>query len=183
MGRLLTVVLVVWVLIGGSASVAVAAQGGAATPEAGQTAGPPTAFGDGLDSPATYFAANGSEIAMLTVTDVERGWQDYAEFYEPQPGVEYVAITFEIESVSRGNVPVQSYAFTLIDAFGFGVASTYVEPDPEANVALLLEDTAVTSQETGAFTLVFSIFQDTDLGYLLWQPAGGVFVMVNLEGE
>lgn len=183
MGRLLTVVLVVWVLIGGSASVAVAAQGGAATPEAGQTAGPPTAFGDGLDSPATYFAANGSEIAMLTVTDVERGWQDYAEFYEPDPGVEYVAITLQVESVSSSNLVVESYDFSLLDAKGVNNSRSYVEAAEDAPVQLMDDDVAVASGEAVEMTVVFELFEGTELGYFMWQPDSGIIIMVDLAGE
>ena len=38
-----------------------------------------TAFAGGIGEPAAYFSERGDAIALITVTDVERGWQDYGE--------------------------------------------------------------------------------------------------------
>jgi elongation factor P hydroxylase len=175
-------------LMGGSASVAMAQAD--ATPAAGEDepvqvedAGGATASATGLDAPATYFAANGSEVATVKVVGVERGWQDFGEYYEPDAGVEYIAVTFEIEAVSRGNVPVESYDFSMLDAFGFNNSSSFLEAAEDSEVQLLEEDTSLASGESGEFTLVFEVFEGTELGFFMWQPDSGVIVLVNLAGE
>ena len=184
MRKLLVALCALFFLVGGSATATMAAQADA-TPSAGETgaSGEGTAFGKGLDSPATYFAANGSEVATITVTGVERGWQDYAEYYEPDPGVEYVAVTFEIESVSSSNLVVESYDFSLLDAKGVNNSRSYVEAAEDAPVQIMEDDVAVASGESVEMTVVFELFEGTELGYFMWQPDSGIIVMVDLAGE
>jgi hypothetical protein len=188
MKKILVAFLALVFLMGGSASVAMAQAD--ATPAAGEDepvqvedAGGAAASASGLDVPATYFAANGSEVATVKVVSVERGWQDFGEYYEPDAGVEYIAVTFEIEAVSRSNVPVESYDFSLLDAFGFNNSGSYVEAAEDSDVELLEEDTSLASGEAGEFTLVFELFEGTELGYFMWQPDSGIIVMVDLAGE
>jgi len=185
MRKLLVALGALLFLVGGSATATMAAQTGDATPAAEDAgaSGEATAFGEGLDSPATYFAGNGSEVATITVTDVERGWQDYAEFYEPDPGVEYVAITFQVESVSSSNLVVESYDFSLLDAKGVNNSRSYVEAAEDAPVQLMDDDVAVASGEAVEMTVVFELFEGTELGYFMWQPDSGIIIMVDLAGE
>ena len=187
MRRMLTMLLAALFLFGGSASVVMAAQADDATPEAGGDAAGvadgATAFATGLNDDATYFAANGAEVALLRVTDVERDWQDYGEFYEPEPGIEYVAITFEVENISNRNITVGAYDFSLLDTLGMNNSTSFADAAEGADVELLSEDVTVASGDTVERTVIFELFEGTDLGYFLWQPDSGIILLVDLTGE
>ena len=150
-------------------------------PRCGSSAG--NASGKGLDAPATSFAANGSEVATVMATSVERGWQDVAGFYEPDPDTEHVAITFEIESVSSSNPVVASYDFPLLDAMGVNTSRSFVKAAEDSRTQLMEDDVAVASGETVEMTLVFELFEGTELGYVMWQPDSGIILLIDLAGE
>lgn len=182
MRKFLTAFFALMLLLGSSASVAMAQD--AATPEAsadGAAAeGGETSFAKGIDAPATYFSERGDPVATLTVTDVQRGWQDYGEYDAPDPGVEYVAVTFEISVISRGNLVAEPYDFSLIDGIGRNNSRSYASAAENSGVQLFEEDSAIASGETSQMTLVFEIYEATPLGYFMWQPDSGIIVMVDL---
>lgn len=157
-----------------------------ATPEAGEdsgSAGGDSAFARGFDTPAVLFSERGDTIATLTVTDVERAWQDYGEFYEPAAGKEFVAVTFEVSMESRGSILVSGYTFTLLDGYGYMNTSTYVEAAETSDAPVLLEDVDVASGETVEFVVVFEVFEDAPLGILMWQPEFSFFALVDFTDE
>lgn len=179
MRKFLTALMALLMLIGSTATAAVAQE---ATPEGEASApGEPTAFAEGFGAPATYFSDRGDAVTTITVTDLERGWQDYGEFYEPDPGIEYVAVTFEVENLSRNNIIVETYDFSMLDALGRNNSASYVSPDEDSGVEIFEEDAAVASGETVELTIVFEMYEETEVGYFLWQPDSGIIVMVDLR--
>ncbi len=179
MRRLLTALMALLMVVGSTASVAMAQD---ATPEADAApSGEPTAFAEGFDAPAMYFSDRGDPVTTITVIDVERGWQDYGEFYEPDPGIEYVAVTFEVENLSRNNIIVEPFDFSLLDGFGRNNSRSYVSVDEGSGVSIFEDDTAIASGETVELTIVFELFEETELGYFMWQPDNGIIVMVDLR--
>lgn len=167
-------------------STATLAQRGS-TPEAEDEAAEVTegefSYARGFNAEGILFSERGDTIATLVVTDVERDWQDYAEYYEPTAGKIFVAVTFEVTMESRGSLLVSSYAFQLMDGWGFMNPAGWVEADEDADVPVLVEDTDVASGETVEFVVVFEVFEDAPLGYFLWQPEYGFFVMIDLTDE
>lgn len=184
MRRVLTALLALMMLIGSTASIATAQVAG--TPEAPDegaaeaTAGGDTSFAKGLDAVATYFSERGDPVATIQVVDVERGWQEYGEYYEPKAGLEYVAVTFEVSSVARGNLVVKPYDLSLIDGIGRNNSRSYVSVDEASSVEILEDDTAVATGETAQLTIVFELFEEAQLGYFMWQPDSGIIIMVDL---
>jgi hypothetical protein len=171
--------MALFMMIGSTATVAMAQD---ATPEAGTaTSGEATAFGVGLDSPATYFSDRGDPVTTITVLDVERGWQDYGEYYAPDPGIEYVAVTFSVENLSRSNIIVEPFDFSMLDGLGRNNSRSYVSVDEGSDVQIFEDDTALASGETAELTIVFEVFEETDFAYFMWQPDSGVIVMVDLR--
>ena len=158
-----------------------------ATPEAEEAStevtGGEFSYARGFDAEALLFSERGDTIATLVVTDVERDWQDYAEFYEPTAGKEFVAVTFEVSMESRGSLLVSSYSFQLLDGWGFMNAATWVEADEMSDVPVLTEDVDVASGETVEFVVVFEVFEDAPLGFFMWQPEYGFYAMVDLTDE
>lgn len=178
---------VAMVMMFGMMSTATLAQRGASTPEAGTTTTEVTpgenAYARGFNAEGLLFSERGDTIATLVVTDVERDWQDYAQYYEPSAGKQFVAVTFQITMESRGSLLVSSYAFQLLDGYGFMNPSVWVEPAEGSDVPVLTEDTNVASGETVEFVVVFEAYEDAPLGFFLWQPEYGYYVMIDLTDE
>lgn len=151
--------------------------------EAAEVSEGETAYARGFNAEGILFSERGDTIATLVVTDVERDWQDYAEYYEPTAGKEFVAVTFEVSMESRGTILVSSYSFQLMDGWGFMNAAVWVEADEESEAPVLTEDTNVASGETVEFVVVFEVFEDAPFGYFLWQPEYEFFVMIDLTDE
>jgi hypothetical protein len=177
MGRVVMALMALFMMIGSTATVAMAQD---ATPEP-VASGDSTAFGVGLDSPATYFSDRGDAVTTITVLDVERGWQDYGEYYAPDPGIEYVAVTFEVENLSRSNIIVEPYDFSMLDGFGRNNSRSYVSVDEGSDVQIFEDDTALASGETVELTIIFELYEQTEFGYFMWQPDSGVIVLVDLR--
>jgi hypothetical protein len=176
---------VLMIMMFGMLSSATYAQFGA-TPEPDDDTGQAAeeaAYARGYDTPAYLFSERGDVIATLTVTDVERGWQDYAEFYEPSAGKEFVAVTFEVSMESRGSLLVSAYTFTLLDGFGYMNTASYAEPDTGNDQPILIEDVDVASGETVEFVVIFEVYEDAPLGMLMWQPEFTFFALVDFTDE
>ena len=140
-------------------------------------------YARGFNAEALLYSERGDTIATLVVTDVERDWQDYAEYYEPSAGKQFVAVTFEVSMETRGSLLVSSYSFQLMDGWGFMNPAAWVEADEASDAPVLTEDTDVASGETVEFVVVFEVFEDAPLGFFLWQPEYGFYAMVDLTDE
>lgn len=181
MRKFVMALLALMMVIGSGASVAVAQDATPETETGTVSAGEPTAFGVGFDSPATYFSDRGDAVTSITVTDIERGWQDYAEYYDPDPGIEYVAVTFEVENLSRGNIIVEPYDFSMLDNYGRNNSRSYVSVDEDSGAQIFEDDTAIASGESVELTIVFELYEETEVSLFMWQPDSGIIVMVDLR--
>jgi hypothetical protein len=154
----------------------------ASTPEAEADAAPTgeSAISRGLDAPAVFFSERGDPIATVSVLDVERGWEDYGEFYEPERGAEYVAVTFEVNVVDSSNLVLEAYDFSLVDSFGRNNSRAFVDVAEGSDTVVFDEDVAVASGETAEVLVIFQVYEDADLGFFMWQPDSGVIVAVDL---
>lgn len=179
--RMLMAAMLAIVMSFGSAAGAAIAQD-AATPTADEdvAGGGETSSAKGIDAEATYFSERGDAIATLKVVDVERGWEEYDEFSEPDAGVEYAAVTFEVSSVGGDNVIVKPFDFSLIDGVGRNNSSAFVQVADDSDVELLEDDAAVADGEATEYVLIFQVFEDVPLGYFLWQPDSGIIIVVDL---
>jgi len=180
MRKLLTAIFALMLMLGSTASIAMAQSTPEASADSSAAAISETSFAKGLNAPATYFSERGDPVATMTVVDIERGWQDYGEYYAPDPGVEYVAVTFEISVVSRGNLVVEPYDFSLIDGIGRNNSRSWVDAADNSSVELFEDDAAVASGETAELTIIFEVYEETPLGYFMWQPSSGIIIMVDL---
>lgn len=134
---------------------------------------------------ATYVDVSGNPIAEATIDQVVRDWQDYGEFYEPDPGVEYVAFTITINSViNRGAVEVGDFDFSLQDSGGFLLGTSFVDAAEGVEPAPLDDDLNLASGESATFLVVFEVLQDQELAHLYWQPdSGRLITLASLEGQ
>lgn len=185
MRKLMTAFLASLMVLGGAVSIAMAQPDATPADDAEvetadvSTAGD-TAFARGFDQEASYFSDRGDRIAAMAVIDIERGWQDFGQYYELDPGTEYVAVVFEISSTSRGNLVIEPYDFSLIDDYGRNNSRSFVGVDEESDVTILEENAAVASGETIEFTIIFELYEEAEVGYFMWQPASGIIIMIDL---
>lgn len=137
-----------------------------------------------LGESVVYVDVSGNPVANITVEDVERNWQDYAEFSEPEPGIEYVAFTVTVESViSRGAVEIRDFDFTLQDSAGFLWGTTFADAADGVEIGPLDDDVQLASGESATFLVVFEVLQDQQLAHLFWQPdSGRLITLASLEG-
>jgi hypothetical protein len=154
-----------------------------ATPAAAP-AGGGSAVDPAIGETVTYVDVSGNPIAHVTVENVERNWQGFDEFYEPDPGVEYVAFTITVESViTRGSVEVSDFDFSMQDASGFLWSTAFVQAAPGTDPAPLEDDLALVTGDSATFLVVFEVLQDQPLAHLFWQPdSGRLLTIANLEG-
>lgn len=180
MRRFLAFVSVLVLAMTGFASAALAQDAGtpvAETPEAD------SAYARGLDHPAVLYTERGAEIATLTVTDIEYDWSDYEQFYAPDAGKEYVAVTIEVSMMSRGSLGVSPFSFSLFDGFGVINSNAWVAPAAGVESTVLEDEEMVASGETATFTVVFEVYEDAPLAILMWQPSYSTAVMIDISDE
>lgn len=182
MRKMLLALIATLVLIGSSTALVATAQDDA-TPEAdsGEAANPiDPAIGDAV----TYFGEDGDPAGTATVTGIERGWEEYDEFNEPESGTEYVAFTIVVEStISRGAIDVDESQFSLQTAEGYLWRTAFASSET-ADPPLLEDEVSLAAGDSEEFTIVFQVFEDEALGHLFWQPESGLLITVaQLEGE
>jgi len=155
-----------------------------ATPAADEplTAG---AVDPALGDSVTYVDVSGNPVANVTVDEVVRDWQDYGEFDEPDPGIEYIAFTVTVESVvNRGAVEVSDFDFTLQDSAGFLWGTAFASAAEGAEITTLEEDLNLASGDSATFLVVFEVLQGQELAHLFWQPdSGRLITLASLEGQ
>ena len=185
MRKLLVALFATLLLMGSSVTMIATAQEG--TPEVdrgdlGDAGGNPVdpVIGDTV----TYFTEDGEEAGNVTVESIERGWEDYDEFYEPEDGTEYVAFVISVEStIARGAIDVQQYDFSLQTAQGYLWSSAFTSSET-ADPPLLEDDLSLAAGDSETFTIVFQVYEDEPLAHLYWQPDTGVLITAaQLEDE
>jgi hypothetical protein len=151
----------------------------AAVPATGGSAIDP-AIGEAV----TYLDEAGNPAAHVTVDAVERGWQDYGEFDEPSVGVEYVAFTVTVESVTTsGAVEVSDFDFSLQDVDGFLWGTSFADAAEGAEIATLEDDVLLAGGESATFLVVYEVAAGQPLAHLFWQPdSGRLLTIAMLEG-
>lgn len=131
----------------------------------GSTANP--AIGDEV----RYITESGSEVARLLVSDVAIPWEEYGEYYEPDPGTVYIAFVVEITNLgSRGNLIVRGDDFRVQDVDGFFYSRAYADADSEAEIVPTDREVAVGPDETGEVVIVYQVLDGVQLSHLFWQP-------------
>ncbi len=188
MRKLLVAFLALLLLAGSPAALTAVAQTGA-TPEATpDVADLETGEGNPIDpsigDTVTYFSQDGNPAGTLTVLSIERGWDAYDDFYEPDRGMEYVAFTVTVEStIARGAIDVRTFDFNLQTAQGYLWRTAFTRSET-ADPPLLANDVSLAAGDSETFTIVFQVLQDEPLAHLFWQPESGVLITAaQLEGE
>ena len=154
-----------------------------ATPAAAPVGGG-NAIDPAIGDTVVYVDKAGNPAANVTVESVERGWQDYGEYDEPAVGVEYVAFTVTVESVTAsGAVEVSDFDFSLQDANGFLWGTSYADAAEGAAMTPLEDDVLLAGGESTTFLVVFEVTAGSPLAHLFWQAdSGRLLTLAMLEG-
>ena len=119
----------------------------------------------------SFVSESGNEVARLRVTDVILLWNEFGEFYAPQPGSLYVAIIVEVTSFgSRGSLILRADDFRLQDIDGFLYGRSWADADDEAELVPSEGEVGVSPGETEELVLVYEVLIGVELSKLFWQP-------------
>ncbi|HWV24464.1 MAG TPA: hypothetical protein VNZ58_09740, partial [Thermomicrobiales bacterium] len=66
------------------------------------------------------------------------------------------------------------------DGIGRNNSRSWVDAADNSSVELFEDDAAVASGETAELTIIFEVYEETPLGYFMWQPSSGIIIMVDL---
>lgn len=132
----------------------------------------------------TWIDDRGNPLAAVTVTGLERGWEEYDEFSEPERGYEFVAFTIEVESlIGRGAIEVYPYGFYLQTTNGGWLSPGYASSET-AEPPLLVDTVSLAKGDSEEFTIVFPVYEEDALAHLMWQPEGlYMLTLASLDGE
>jgi len=119
----------------------------------------------------SFVAESGSEVARLRATEVILNWDEYSEYYVPQPGWQYVAVVVEITNYgSRGSLIIRADDFRLQDVDGFFYSRSWADGAEGSQLIPSESEIGVGSGETEELVLVYEVLTGVELGHLFWQP-------------
>ena len=184
MRKLFVALFAMLFLMGSSASLVAVAQDDATPATDGQAVEDSNPVDPAIGDTVTYFGQNGDPVGTITVTGITRNWEDFGEFEEPDPGVEYISITIAVESVtSRGAIDVDPYDFTLQSPSGFVYDTAYAQGAEGVEPEILTESVSLAGGENLEAQVVFEVFEGESLAHLFWAPEGAFLTVANLDGE
>ncbi len=130
----------------------------------------------------TYFAANGDTVGKIKVSDVERNWEGYDKYQEPEAGTEYIAVTIEVEStISRGAMEVSPYRFSLQDGQSFLLGTAYAQTPKGEKPAVLSDDLQLAGGEKAEFLIIFQVYIDQPIAHVYWSPEDHLLTLADLS--
>jgi hypothetical protein len=185
MRKLFVALFAILFFVGSSASLIAVAQDDA-TPEAeGEAAEGSNPVDPAIGDTVTYYGQNGDPVGMITVTGITRNWEDYGEYEEPDPGIEYISFTIEVESVTaRGAIDIDPYDFRLQSPSGFIYGNAYAQGAEGVEPEILTESVSLAGGENLEAQVIFEVFEGEELAHLFWSPESETFLTVaQLEGE
>jgi hypothetical protein len=119
----------------------------------------------------SFVSESGNEVARLRVTDVILHWDEYSEYYSPQPGSQYVAIIVEVTSYgSRGSLVPRANDFRRQDIDGFLYGRSWADGADEAELVPVENEIWVAPGETEELVLIYEVLIGVELSHLFWQP-------------
>lgn len=169
--RIMTIVLLM--------AVAPVSAGAQATPESSSGSDGPPAFAKGLNTPATFIDERGNPVFEISVTEVERDWQDYTEYYPPERGMEYVLVSVRITNLTSREAEILPYMISMIDSTGLVMNQAFATDSPD----VWYDNVPVGAGETVEGGLLFSMYMDMEPLMLMWQPEYTTYIFVYLSEQ
>lgn len=143
-----------------------------------------TSFADGLNTPATWTDDRGNQVATIEVNEINPDWTQHSEYSTPERGYLFQAVTFTVTNTSGSGLIVEPYDFSLVDETGRNNGRAYVSLEEADEGLIFEEDLPLAADESAELTLAFQTPVDIAATAFVWQPEGGVLVVVNIgEGS
>jgi predicted heme/steroid binding protein len=140
-----------------------------------------SAVATGTGSPVTWTDERGNQVATMQVTNVENDWQGYGEYYAPERGYIYVAVTFEVTNTSESSLIVGAYDFSMMDAEGRNNGRSFASVAEDSDEQLFEEDAALADGETVELKQVFEVPNAVPAAAFIWQPDSGILLVVDVS--
>jgi hypothetical protein len=142
-----------------------------ATPDAEAGSAASSAANPQIGDEVRYITESGSEVARLRVAEVVFPWEEYGEYYEPDPGTVYIAFVIEITNLgSRGNLIVRADDFRLQDVDGFFYSRAYADAADDAELVPTESEVAIGPDETEEVVAIYGVLDGVEMSHLFWQP-------------
>lgn len=136
----------------------------------------PSPFAGGIGEVATYLDQRGTPVLELSVTGIEREWDGYDRWSEPQAGSDFVLVSMTVTNLGTRPFVVEPYDFSLVDSLGVSQSRSWVS----GGSLIMSEDTTIDGGASIEFQLVFEVFSDLDPLMLFWSPEFDVYVVMYL---
>lgn len=140
-----------------------------------------TAYGTGINSPASWFDDRGNAIATAEVTEVNDNWTEYQDNSAPDRGYVYYAVSITVTNVSSNEIELNSNDFSLIDSMGLSVGRANVSSLDDAATPAFTDRIPLATDESIDVMLVFELFNDVSPALLLWAADSWQNVLFNLS--
>ncbi len=146
----------------------------------GEAAAEDAAIVSGMNTPSTWTDDRGNAVATLEVVEIEEDWQDYSEYREPERGMVYRAVHFNVTNVSGSSLIIKPYDFTMLDSTGMNNSRTFVDAAEGSDANIMSDDVPLGDGESFEGIIVFQMYPDDDPTAMIWQPDRGLLNMVVL---
>ena len=180
--RILAMVLALSLLAGSAAIVA--AQNSDATPASeDDDGGSATANLDPLiGDEVTFVGENGDDFGVFTVEDMIVPFEDFGEFFDPEPDSTYVAIEVTIENVDPDDDEFEfsDFYLGLQDDQGFYWSPTFVSLDDDSDLEEL-ESGDIEPGDSITGYLFYAVPEDNEPVRLFYGPSGRLLLLADLR--
>lgn len=136
----------------------------------------------GMDAPITWRNERGRDMASIEVTGVETGWEDYDNYYAPEPGLHYVAVSFTATNLSNSDVVIKSYGVSMLDSDGNNLGRSWARASEDIDYNVFSDDVTLAAGETYEGVVIFETSSDVTPSGLMWQPSSGL-IYINKFNE
>lgn len=142
-----------------------------------------TAFGDGINSPATWFDDRGNAMASLEVTELIEDWSEYEENREPARGYLYYAVVMNVTNVASDDIEINPRSFSMTDSLGLNLSRANTTAAEGASRAVFADTVSLASGESTELMLVYELFSDVSPALLVWEADRSQVVLIGFSDD
>jgi hypothetical protein len=176
---LIGAVLLVVSLVGAAVAQSPSPQAGASEPAAGESPGaagesPGAPSGDSprVGEPVEYVSQGGVTLATVTVEEVNLEYDEFSEFFDPNPDADYIGVVYTFEG-GEETTEVNTFNLSLETRGGFLWGTAFVSRPDEVEVPDLESSFNLNAGENENGLVVFEVSAGSELVRLWWQPDTG----------
>lgn len=135
-----------------------------------------TPFATGIDATATYFDMEGNAEYEVSVSGIDRDWQEYDSFLAPEEGMEYVLLHLSITNLTAETAYLYPDHFELVDSLGMNARQAHMVENDDFWVEALEIDAG----EQAEGTILFEMPADREPLMVTWKIFWNLGVFIYL---